>query len=220
MIVVIQCAARKQLNAGTLRTRAGKPVCFVANPPPAPHDRFAYARPDDLSDTGETWRNVLIRYNRESALNELGLLPACDLYAHSIYRRLAERFGFERLYILSAGWGLIAASFLTPLYDITFSAQAEFYKRRRQSDVYDDFCMLPVTTAEPVVFFGGKDYLPLFHHLTQDVTAPRTAFYRSAQTPDLPGITLVRFETTRRTNWHYECAETFLEGGISLPSRQ
>ena len=216
MIVVIQCAARKQPSAGTLRMKDGRPVLFVADPPPAPYDRFAYARPDDLSDTGETWRNVLIRYNRESALNELGLLPACDLYTEPIYRRLADRFGFERLFILSAGWGLIASSFLTPLYDITFTAHADAWKRRRQSDIYDDLCMLPATTTGPIVFFGGKDYLPLFSRLTQNIEASRTVFYRSAEKPSLPGITLVRFETTRRTNWHYECAAAFLEGRMTL----
>jgi hypothetical protein len=63
----------------------------------------------------------------------------------------------EKVYILSGGWGLITASFLTPDYDITFSQSAEHYKRRRQTDRYHDFRMLPEDTREPLAFFGGKD---------------------------------------------------------------
>ena len=41
--------------------------------------------------------------------------------------------GLDRLYILSAGWGLIPGDFLTPNYDITFSAaqNVQRFKRRR-----------------------------------------------------------------------------------------
>jgi hypothetical protein len=217
VIVIIQCASGKQPHAGMMRRQDGKPVLFVGDPPPAPYDPFAYARPDDLSDTGETWRDRLLRYNAEPGNNQLGLLPACELYTAPIYGRLADHVGRERLYVLSAGWGLIAASFLTPLYDITFSAQADHYKRRRRRDVYDDFCMLPPVTDEPVLFFGGKEYLPLFCRLTRDIEAPRIVPYRSADKPDAPGVTFTRFATTRRTNWHYECAQAFIDGSLSLP---
>jgi hypothetical protein len=217
VIVIIQCASGKQPHAGMMRRQDGKPVLFVGDPPPAPYDRFAYARPDDLSDSGETWRDKVLRYNAAPGTNPLGLLPACGLYTAPIYRRLADHVGRERLYILSAGWGLIAASFLTPLYDITFSAQAEAYKRRRQRDVYDDLCMLPLATDEPVLFFGGKEYLPLFCRLTQDIAAPRIVPYRSTDKPVAVGVTFTRFETSRRTNWHYECAQAFIDGSLSLP---
>jgi hypothetical protein len=76
--------------------------------------------------------------------------------------------------------------------------------------------MLPAATAEPVVFFGGKDYVPLFYGLTQAIEAPKTVFYRSTEKPVLPGSSLVRFETTRRTNWHYECADAFLDGRMGV----
>ena len=39
------------------------------------------------------------------------------------YRALVKRFGIDKTYILSAGWGLIPASFLTPYYDITFTGE-------------------------------------------------------------------------------------------------
>src|SRR6185312_14489468 len=105
------------------------------------------------------------------------------LYANPTYGALEKRFGNKRTYILSAGWGLIGASFLTPHYDITFSMTAEPYKRRRKRDVYGDLRMLPNDTDEPIVFFGGKDYLPLFCELTKGVRGKKTVFYNSGEPP-------------------------------------
>ena len=77
MIVVIQCAARKREDAGFLRTQEGKPVLFVADPSAAPaSDTLIYARPDDSSDHGGSWRDVLVRYNDDPGSNPLSLLPA------------------------------------------------------------------------------------------------------------------------------------------------
>jgi hypothetical protein len=211
MIFVIQCASSKRAGAGPLVSASGKPVIFVAEPLAAPSDPAReYARPDDLSDTGVSWRNVLLRYNEQEEDNPLGLYLAYQLYENKIYKRLVDRFGLRKVYILSAGWGLIAADFLTPYYDITFRQSAETYKRRRKADIYRDFRMLPDHTDEEVVFFGGKDYLPLFSSLTNAVRTKKTVFYNSKQTPQVIGCELRRFETTKRTNWHYECANAFL----------
>lgn len=173
MIAVIQCAATKRPDAGRLRKQDGTPVEFVADPAKAPStDAYAYARPDDLSDTGVTWRQVLLQYNAAPANNPLGLLRAFELYETPAYRRLVERFGMGKTYILSAGRGLIGASFLAPDYDITFRATAKQkapYKFRRKTDRYEDLCMLPPDTPEQIVFFGGKDYVPLFCKLTQGI---------------------------------------------------
>lgn len=115
MIIVIQCAAKKRSDAGLMRTTDGKPVLFVADPSKAPPtQRHLYARPDDPSGAGPTWREILLRYNQTPSENPFGLCPAYKLYENTVYGRLAERFGIERTYILSAGWGLIAADFLTP----------------------------------------------------------------------------------------------------------
>jgi hypothetical protein len=122
--------------------------------------------------------------------------------------------------------GLIGASFLTPAYDITFSARAKQeapWKFRRKGDRYEDLCNLPADTAEPVVFFGGKDYLPLFCKLTGGIRSRRTIFYRASKLPEraskppeAPDCALQRFPTDTRTNWHYECVKEFLEGGITV----
>ena len=192
-------------------------VIFVADPDRAPPAKnIRYARPDDPSDNGESWRNVLLRYNHNPGDNPLQLCPANELYLNEAYRQLVDRFGITKTYILSAGWGLIRASFLTPYYDITFSKRAEPYKRRKKSDTYSDLCMLPDDTEEPMVFFGGQDYVPLFCRLTHAFRVSRTVFYNSDQVPDAPGCSLKRFVTRRRTNWHYECANAFLRREIEV----
>lgn len=211
MIIVIQCAASKQADAGCLRSRSKKPVLFVADPELAPtSEERLYARPDDLCEDGISWREMLLTYNASPFDNPLGLYPAYQLYRNRIYRRLIDRFGSDKVYILSAGWGLIAATFLTPNYDITFSPMAAGYKRRRRRDYYSDLCMLPNQTDEKIVFFGGKDYLPLFCSLTSGIRSQKTIFYNSARPLRAEGYVLERFETTTRTNWHYECANAFL----------
>ena len=87
---------------------------------------------------------------------------------YEVYRRLAGHVGVESLFILSAGWELIPASFLlTPDYDITFKPpKGDEYKRRRMTGPYSDFQMLPPGTRGPVIFIGGKEYVPLFASLT------------------------------------------------------
>jgi hypothetical protein len=210
MIAVIQCAATKHRDAGRFKSSDGKSVIFVAAPRSAPTgDGWLYVRPDDQVQDAVTWRDLLLSYNKTDR-NPLGLYPAYRLYENKTYQQLATRFGLEKLYILSAGWGLIRAGFLTPYYDITFSPSADAYKRRRKQDHYQDICMLPMSTGEPIIFFGGKDYVPMFCNLTKSVRAERTVFYNSTQPPVAAGCILKRFETRTKTNWHYECAKSFL----------
>jgi len=153
---------------------------------------------------------VLLEYERND--NPLGLCQAYELYQNKIYGRFVGKFSVDNVFILSAGWGLIKGDFLTPYYDITFSPSAEPYKRRRRVDRYQDLCMLPDNCDEEIVFFGGKDYLPFFHSLTEKARGKRRVFYNSDRPPMLPGCSLERFETRTRTNWHYECADAFLRG--------
>ena len=81
---------------------------FVADPDAAPGGvSHAYARPDDVSDTGASWRTMLCEYNSVPRDNPHELLPAWRLYENPIYGLLAEHCGPERFCILSAGWGLI-----------------------------------------------------------------------------------------------------------------
>lgn len=214
MIVVIQCAARKASNAGHLVTADGKAVTFVAHPEIAPTDNKFYVRPDDDAGEGKSWREVLLAYNREQRGNPLGLLPGFLLYENPVYKHLVGKLGIDNVYILSAGWGLIRSDFLTPYYDITFSPSARgpnTYKRRHKGELYRDICMLPENTVGEVLFFGGKDYVRLFCTLTQKMRVTRKVFHSAAEAPDAPGCIPMKFETIKRTNWHYECANAFVE---------
>lgn len=217
MIIVIQCAARKSPDAGHLKTRSGKSVFFVAQPETAPRKpNFLYARPDDLSDTGSSWRQVLLDYNNQPAQNPLGLLPAYRLYENRTYERLVERFGLQQVFIMSAGWGLIRGDFLTPNYDITFSQNADSFKKRKNTYQCEDLNMLPTKVEDEIVFIGGKDYLPLFASCTRSILNKKTVFHNLSRPPVMDGYNVKRFETRTRTNWHYECANSLINGTLKL----
>lgn len=214
MIVVIQCAARKNSSAGFLRTSSGKRIVFVADPLRAPDNNdILYARPDDRDVDGVSWREKLISYNRGPG-NSLELAEAIALYENPTYRRLAQNFRAENLMILSAGWGLVPSRFYLPYYDISFSNQALPYAQRKRGDTYRDFELVS-ETVEPIVFLGGRGYIPLFCELTKKAQK-RIIYYNSSVPPLAPGCELRRFETTTRTNWHYECANALIEGRLSI----
>ena len=222
VLVVIQCAAGKDENAGHFMSDDGQKILFVADPCRAPASAsIVYRRPDDLESPGRSYRDALIAYNRKwkrREENPFGLLPALDLYRNEVYGGLAEKFGRERVFILSAGWGLIAADFLTPKYDITFSKArgVDAYKRRSRCDPgYRDCRMIPEETSSHVVFLGSKDYIPLFRRTTEGV-ARRTVFYNAHTPPNAPGCTRRRYKTSRRMNWHYECAKKLISGDLCL----
>jgi hypothetical protein len=72
--------------------------------------------------------------------------------------------------------------------------------------------MLPNDTENDLVFFGGKDYLPLFHSLTATNRSKKIVFFNSVHVPNIPGYLFRRFETKTKTNWHYGCAKAYLDG--------
>ncbi len=223
LTVVIACAGTKSPSAGHLAFGNGRPVKFIADPQAAPKSAsMSYSRPDDMASSGLTWRQVLVEYNRDQAENPLGLLPAWRLYEPRSYPRvysdLVEVYGLENIFILSAGWGLVAAEFLLPNYDITFAAGAESYKKRRPRDQYKDFAMLPTDTARPVVLLGGQDYVPLFCSLTRNVTARRVVFHYSASPPSAANCERRRFraEDAVPRTWYYQCAYGLIQGDVRV----
>ena len=218
MKVVISCAGSKAKDAGYMKTDR-RYVKFVGNPAEVDSQgsEFCYARPDDKARDGKTWRDKLIAYNESYAeANPLGLLPAYKLYTpdkpyKDIYTQLVERFGINNVYILSAGWGLIHASFLTPKYDITFNGSADVYKRRRKRDQYCDFNDLESAIDEDLLFFGGQGYLPLFCDLTRHYQGWRISYYTSKKKPNYD-VELVRYKPTgNKYKWVYECATKVIE---------
>jgi hypothetical protein len=207
MKVIIQCAASKCRTAGTLRTASGDRVVFVAEPSrcSTPRPSELYARPDESSGEGaSTWRDVLVRYN-QNLDNPFGLLRAAELYApneyefRSLYTELAELFGWSNVFVLSAGWGLIRADYRTPDYNITFSSQAKsrhpwvWRNAKDRTAAWSDFNHMHdvlIEDDEPIHFFGGKDYQPLFYSLMTT----------------LPGKKIVHFKghIDRRVGFEYE----------------
>src|SRR5262245_50043580 len=136
MKIVIQCSATKEDLAGTFKV-AGRSVKFIAHPElHPPSDMDILSRPDDLiPSSSTTWRQYLVAYNSSGA-NPDHLLQAGGLYSPPAYGTLLCSVGTENFYILSAGWGLVRSDFLLPDYDITFSSQAEPWKRRTKRDAF------------------------------------------------------------------------------------
>jgi hypothetical protein len=128
----------------------------------------------------------------EACDNPLGLYPAYRLYGNPVYERLVDRFGLQKVYILSARWGLIRADFLTPSPSVRVRKDTSAAGRHT---LYD-FRMLPDHADEEILFFGGKDYLPLFFSLTAAIKTRRTVFYNSVRAPQATGCVFKRFETS------------------------
>jgi hypothetical protein len=111
----------------------------------------------------------------------------------------------------------VSAGFLLPNYDITFSPSADTYKRRRKNESYRDLCSLTEETADDdLVFFGGKDYLPLLKSLIGRFTQPKIVYHCTSQAPrfDSSSWRAIKYDAKRSTNWHYDCAHEFIEGTI------
>lgn len=213
MKIVIQCAAKKQPDAGYFTTKHGNEVLFVAKPNSAPpRNGVTHAHPDSFDDDGVSWRDRLIEINEKPDVNGRKLLPAWKLYKNPAYGKLVQAFGHDNIFVLSAGWGLVPANYLLPDYDITFSQSAEKYKRRGKKDNYKDFRGLMQDDPEPVIYLGGKDYINLFSDLTAGAEGKRIIVYNSSSVPTVPGCDTIKYETTTRTNWHYQCANDIIAG--------
>jgi hypothetical protein len=228
MDVVIQCAAGKDEVAGRFRTHNGRAVYFVANPELCKNTtEVMYARPDDRSDDpGLSWRDRLVQYEKTSRKDNAFHLPeAYLLYKHKAYRDLVRRFGCEHVFILSAGWGLIRADYLTPPYDITFNKRAKQQNPPAfcNSTVgYEYFQQIPRGGTGPIVFLGGRDYHILFSELTAPLNRGRIVYIRAGESNSTWRAT-PKFEFDWRpfrvaalTNWHYQCADALATGKLTI----
>lgn len=192
MKIVLHCAASKGPDAGSLTDECGTPVLFVVDPALAPYsETYIYAPLVDSAGNGRTWRDVLVEYN-DTGVNPLGLRPAYRMYHHQVYKQLVDRYGGCKAFILAAGWSLLSTDFLKRKYDISFSNRADNYKRRSKRDRYNEFRVLLDDSDEEVVFFGGKDYRPLFCKLTRKFRGRRFLCYNSRVPPEVPGCMLIQ----------------------------
>lgn len=214
MKLVIQCAGRKFENAGRLANLSGEKVLFVAHPEMCNQQDNCF-RPDDIMDgMNRTWRDYLKSYNQKGS-NPYNLYPAGELYKPEIYKALVEKYGAKNVFILSAGWGLVRSDFLIPYYDITFSNQGEPYSKRRPSDRFEDFnqlCDNGIYPDETIYFFGGQAYLPLYRSLTQNITARKVIYHSQGIAYQIQGYVCIPYRGF--TNWHYICAQEFIDGTI------
>jgi len=216
MKIVIQCAGKKRQDAGRLTTPAGKEVIFVAHPEKCPDPAY-FCRPDDRIDSDHgTWREYLRSYN-QSGVNPNKLCRARELYLPQIYRALVDKYGWQSVFILSAGWGLVRSDFLIPYYDITFSNRGKPESKRKPRDQFDDFNQLEDCIAqndETIFFFGGQDYLSLYLKLTRGLAARKVIFHSQGNGYQIEGYECIPYQGY--TNWHYSCARDFMEGRIRI----
>jgi hypothetical protein len=223
--IVMQCCATKNPSAASFNVN-GRCVRFVAQPARHPRPESGmFVRPDDpMQGTSLSWRQHLTAYNQRTD-NPDGLLPAGELYeppqCPSLYRQLLDHVGAANFYILSAGWGLIRASFLTPDYDITFANldKEDRWKRRTVNDIYQDYRQLAqqdISPDEPVYFIGAAAYLSLYRGLTQAIIARKVVYYASAKTDTSDAdYQYIHYNTGGwNTNWQYRCAQDFLADRI------
>ena len=192
MIVVIQCAGSKRKHAGLMKTDDERSVSFVAHPELAQQEMVVSLRaPMMCPPRGRRGESGCSHTTQARGTNPLGLLPAFELYENDVYRALVKRYGVDSTFILSAGWGLIPAGFLTPVYDITFSSQDDDYVRRRKP-ILSRLFMISAGTTEPVVCFGSKDYAPLFAALTRSVKVPKSCstIRRASRRAGMPAHTI------------------------------
>src|SRR5262249_16040670 len=148
-----------------------------------------------------------------------------DLYAptehefRNLYRDLADAFGWDNVFVLSAGWGLIRASFWTPDYNITFSTQAKKDRPwvwRNTNDrhrVWLDFTHLKdaqVSQDEPIHFFAGKNYRPLYYALMTTLPGKKIVHYKG-NLERRDGFQYAEYEGPEKNRtWHYRAAKEFL----------
>lgn len=211
MIIVISCSGSKN---SALPEFGNQKIVFCARPNLAPMDENRYVHPDDHIDVDgqKTWREWV------EAKQEYDIfLQAYRLYKPSIYRNLYRKYG-QKLFIFSAGWGIVRANFKLPKYDITFSQGQNIadYKRRLSSaSNFNDYNHLDeIDGREEILFVGGSKYILPFCLLTSHLPTKKIIVYKSRLSSQL-NLYLERedFEFQEYleidkpfTNWHYTYA--------------
>lgn len=213
--VVMQCAKSKR-TGGWFLDLDGTEIRFVADPALAPSIPGTRAtHPDDIAYDGQSWRSFVLAYNaryRATGSNPFGLHPAGKLYTNPAYDSLCKLT--DHAYILSACWGIVPSTFLLPNYDVTFSRSqgTPDHALRRSDDGWLDFSMLPQGSDTDLIFVGGQSYLAAFERLSRGYAGKKIAYHALSDAPVIPGVEMRRYDTTTRTNWHYELAHEMTVG--------
>lgn len=200
--VVMICASDKNVG-GDLKYN-GQKIKFYAQSNIANNEFL----PDNQIPNMEiTWRDFVIANQYPKSIP----LRAYELYKSKVYRLLYSAFK-DRFFILSAGWGLVRADLRLPNYDITFSNSSKIEKKKKRvynKPPYIDFNHFDnLNDNEDIIYIGGKDYLPLFYNLTQNLKNRKIIFWKAKDTP-MPQVNLNTFifkyyKTSKNQNWYYE----------------
>ncbi len=234
IVIITQCAGRKNNRCGFFRIEEQKKVEFVANPELVPIEKkkkdLIFAHPDDIYKNGLTYREILTQYNYSlKDKNPYNLCEALCLYAHPIYKQLKNLSVNKNIpvYILSAGWGLVRGSFLLPHYDITFKAKdatKEKYKIRKYCNKnLNDFNHLKedwtLLEKHKIYVFVSINYLSLFYDLMKEVDVTKgqvTIFHLSSNIEKIEKFDYKHIHCSQRTNWHYTTLKCFIENGFKI----
>lgn len=147
------------------------------------------------------------------------LIQFAEHVFRKLYQELVGAFGWDNVFILSAGWGLIRADFWTPDYNVTFSPQGKKDKpwvwRNTKDRSWLDFNHLkdaPITQDEPIHLFGGKDYLPTFYALVEAVPGRKIVHYKG-NVERRSSFDYEKYEGSEKNRtWHYRAAKEFVAG--------
>lgn len=221
MKIVITCSGQKN---GEALFYNGNSIDFVSHVDEVDNNTegVLYFHPDDLiPNDSKTWRDLIEEENSSNQYN-LNLLSAYQLYAPNIYNSLFEEYE-DKLYIFSAGWGIIQAKYKLPKYDITFSQKNDIPKsaKRKKNDIrFKDFNQLQ-NDAETILFIAGKDYLLPFCELTKNLNSVKIIVFTSSDVlqnnPYLEnsGFIFYHYKTDTESNWYYEFAKKLIKKEIN-----
>jgi len=218
--VVMICAKGKKGNSNIIHENFNHPITFVAQP-----NGVNTFLPDGcIPHLNMTWRD----YVRKNQKPKIIPFKSYQLYIHGVYQNLFNVFG-DRLFILSAGWGLVKAEFRLPNYDITFSNTTEpEYKRVFQNPnphfndfnhLNDNHNVVLNSENEDIVFIGGKTYVKQFIALTIGKGRNKIIYHFGNEPlvvlPD--NFFYVQYVPNNLNNnrtWHYELAQKYVDGQL------
>jgi len=167
---------------------------------------------------GSTWRDLIYKNSKKG--NPLKLSKAYELYKEKLYGDLYTRFG-DRLYILSAGWGLVRSDMPLPKYDITFKSNNKIPINtiRKSQSRYKDFNHLN-QNIEDIIFIGTPGYLKLFYELTEPLICRKIVFWKGQNTLKIPlpnnSFELRSFESNNNRIWYKFLAKNVIEVGCEI----
>lgn len=220
--VVIQCAGLKVPGALTLALN-GVDRKFVARPElagrkgSAPWDEIGAGNRTFIDFVRDYNRGDVGYYGRVAVANGGSLTAAGSLYRNRIYQELLTACSVENVYILSAGWGLVRANDEIPVYDITFSQNAQEMNRitpddRAQHGTVRD----AVDGCEEIHLFLSRSYADYWFLVFPELNGRVILHWRMGQEHPLNNVHVIEHDCgNMRTNWQNTAAGQWLNGFLN-----